>query len=413
VTLSYPFTAEQGKGTPQAGSNATTGPPWLQVMSHLSPRYGGIASSVPRLARATEDAGLRSCPIVGFCDAEELAHISQEQRVGAAVFPTSRLRWMVDSQLQRSFKNTIRASSGVHIHGIWETHSMVAAALARDCKRPYVISAHGMLEPWALRHKRLKKAAYAALVEIRNMKHAACLRALSVDEGNDYRRLGLTAPIAIIPNGVEPGPAVSCAMFLNAYPKLASKRIVLFLGRLHHKKGLHMLLKAWALVVPKVDDLHLVIAGPDSEDTLASLKELHSSLKIQSSVTFAGMLNGEEKWSALAAASVFVLPSYSEGFSVAVLEALSMAVPVIVSSACHIPEVETAACGWVISPDGQRLERALVEYAALSAASLAQMGKQGEELVRRRFTSSVVGKQMSEVYDWLEGGNRPASVETS
>jgi glycosyltransferase involved in cell wall biosynthesis len=379
----------------------------------MSPRYGGIASSVPRLARATEDAGLRSCPIAGFCDAEELAQISQDQRVGTAVFPTSRFRWMVDPQLQRSFKNAIRASSGVHIHGIWETHSMVAAALARDCKRPYIISAHGMLEPWALRHKRLKKAAYAALVEIRNMKGAACLRALSVDEGNDYRRLGLTSPIAIIPNGVEAGPDVSGETFLNAYPKLASKRIVLFLGRLHHKKGLHMLLEAWARVAPKVDDLHLVIAGPDSEDTLASLEELRSSLKIQSSVTFAGMLNGEEKWSALAASSVFVLPSYSEGFSVAVLEALSMAVPVMVSSACHIPEVETAGCGWVIPSDGQRLERALIEYSALSEGALAQMGKRGEELVRRRFTSSVVGKQMSEVYDWIEGGKRPTSVEIS
>jgi glycosyltransferase involved in cell wall biosynthesis len=268
------------------------------------------------------------------------------------------------------------------------------------------------LEPWALRHKRLKKAAYAALVEIRNMKGAACLRALSVDEANDYRRLGLTSPIAIIPNGVEPGPDVSGETFLNAYPTLASKRIVLFLGRLHHKKGLHMLLKAWARVVPKVDDLHLVIAGPDSEGTLVSLHELRSSLKIQSSVTFAGILNGQEKWSALAAASVFVLPSYSEGFSVAVLEALSMAVPVMVSSACHIPEVEAAGCGWVISGNGQGLESALIQYSALSEGALAQMGKRGEELVSRRFTSSAVGKQMSEVYDWIEGGKRPASVES-
>lgn len=163
---------------------------WLQVMSHLSPRYGGIAASVPGFARATEAASAHACPIVGFCEREELDQLPEEQRAGITVLPPDRLRWMVDTRLHKRLDKEVRGATGVHIHGLWETHCMMAARKARALKRPYIISAHGMLEQWALRHKRLKKALYAALIEIRAMKSAACLRALSADEVDDYRRLG-------------------------------------------------------------------------------------------------------------------------------------------------------------------------------------------------------------------------------
>jgi glycosyltransferase involved in cell wall biosynthesis len=379
-------------------------------MSHLSPQYGGIATSVPRLAQATEAASLHACPIAGFCDNEELAHVPEEQRAGMRIFPSNRIRWMVDRSLQRSLKEAIHAANGVHIHGIWETHCMTAAGIARACKRPYIISAHGMLEQWALRYKRLKKALYAALTEIRGMQRAACLRALSVDEVDDYRRLGLTNQIAIIPSGIDAPACASPDLFRSAYPQLAGKRIVLFLGRLHQKKGLELLLQSWARVASTADDIHLVIAGPDSENTLVPLEQLTGELKLGSSVTFAGMMTGDQKWSALAAASLFVLPSYSEGFSIAVLEALAMGVPVIVTTACHIPEVAIHDCGWVIQPELGPLEQALLEFFSLSGDEADEIGKHGRDLVRTRFQSSVVGKQMAQVYDWLQGGSKPTGV---
>jgi glycosyltransferase involved in cell wall biosynthesis len=382
---------------------------WLQVMSHLSPQYGGIATSVPRLARATEAASFHACPIAGFCDSGELRDVPEDQRGGMTLFPPNRMRWMVDTDLRQNLKRTIQAATGVHIHGVWETHCMIAAGIARECKRPYVISVHGMLEEWAIRHKRLKKALYGALVEIRGMQRAACLRALSLDEVNDYRRLGLTNPIAIIPNGTYPPPDAAPSLFRDAYPKLAGKRIILFLGRLHPKKGVPLLLQAWARISRRTDDVHLVIAGPDPENMWPALEKL-TDLQ-QSSVTFVGMLTGELKWSALAAASLFVLPSYSEGFSIAVLEALAMGVPAIVSKQCHIPEVAIHDCGWVIEPAVDPLEQALADFLSFSQEEAGLIGKRGRDLVRTRFHASVVGNQMAQLYDWLQGGNKPTAVE--
>ena len=367
--------------------------------------------SVPELTRATEAEGLHACPIAGFCDEMELDHMAPDQRTGLEVFPTSRLRWMMDTRLRGRLYERIRRSTGVHIHGIWEAHCMAAAEMARSSKRPYMISAHGMLEQWALDHKRFKKALYAALFERRRLQRAACLRALSADEVNDYRRLGLTNPVVVIPNSVDPPTGIGAKLFWEAHPELMGKRIVLYLGRLHPKKGLPLLLEAWSRKTRKSEDLHLVIAGPDSEDTRAFLETMTDELNLRSSVTFTGMLTGEHKWSALAAAKLFVLPSYSEGFSVAVLEALAMGLPAIVTVPCHIPEVAIHDCGWVVAPEAGELEGALNEFLALSREDAARLGERGRRLARQRFHPSVVGKQMAQVYGWLQGGVRPSDVE--
>jgi glycosyltransferase involved in cell wall biosynthesis len=365
---------------------------------------------VPRLARATEAAGRHACPIVGFCSQDELQDLGEAERNAMKAFPPSRMRWMVDGSLHRELREMVRAADGVHIHGLWETHCMTAAGIAQSCRRPYMVSAHGMLEQWALRRKRLKKAFYAALIEIRVMRRAACLRALSLDEVDDYRRLGLNNPIAIVPGGVDVPSEAGPELFRATFPKLEGKRIVLFMGRIDQKKGLNMLLAAWAAVVERTSDIHLMIAGPDC-GMLPSLLQMTDQLRLHDSVTFAGMVTGELKWSMLATASLFVLPSYSEGFSIAVLEAMAMAVPVIVTTPCHIPEVAIHDCGWVIQPQLEKLEQALGEFLALSGEKADEKGRHGRGLARTRFHSSVVAGQMDQVYEWLQGGAEPSSVE--
>lgn len=383
---------------------------WLQVLSHLSPQYGGIATSVPSLARATEAQGGVDCPIVGFCAPEELDHVDPRERRKLKVFAPDRARWIADLRLRDQLKKTIQASAGIHIHGIWEMHCVTSAGIARSCKRPYLISAHGMLEPWALRQKRLKKALYAALIEHRVLRRATCLRALTTDEAQDYRRVGLSNPIAVVPSGIEVPMRVDPKAFFENYPHLFGKQIVLFMGRLHYKKGLHLLLRAWAKSA-RHTDAHLVIAGPDSDGTLATLAEMQHNLNLRDSVTFAGMVAGDRKWSMMSAASLFVLPSYSEGFSIAVLEALGMGLPVMVTPGCHISQVVAKGCGWVIQPEVEPLRRALEEFFELSPDEIAQAGRRGRDFVQRNYHWPVVGKQMTQVYDWLEGGSRPQGVE--
>jgi glycosyltransferase involved in cell wall biosynthesis len=382
---------------------------WLQVVSHLDAKFGGIAALLPMFCAAAEAEGARS-PVAGFCKSLEM-----DNAVGPSwdvtCVPASRILWTLDPWRRSHLKELIRKADGIHIHGIWETHCAVGASLAHTCRRPYILSAHGMLERWALQAKRLKKAVYATLVETNNLRRATCLRALTQAEVGDYRRIGLTNPVAVVPSGVAIPESVSAALFQEAYPQLADKRVVLFLGRLHPKKGLAMLVRAWARSASSFDDAHLVLAGPDFEGTRATLGALVDELGIRHQVTFTGMLAGPMKWSALATASVFALPSFSEGFSVAVLEALGMGLPVIVTRACNIPEVAESRCGWVVEPEQRAIEIAIEESLGLPALERHMMGERGLALVASRFTWPVVGKQMAEVYRWVLGGPQPSSVQ--
>jgi len=382
---------------------------WLQVVSHLDAKFGGIAALLPMFCASAEAEGARS-PVAGFCNTVEKDNAAAPPR-DVTCLPANRILWTLDPWRRSHLKELIRGADGIHIHGIWETHCAVGAALTQSCRRPYILSAHGMLEQWALQNKRLKKAVYATLVETNNLRRATCLRALTRAEVGDYRRIGLTNPVAVVPSGVAIPEDVSASLFLDAYPQLAGKRVMLYLGRLHAKKGLTMLVRAWASSSSSFDDAHLVIAGPDFDGTRAALESLVDELGIRHQVTFTGMLGGPMKWSALAMASIFALPSFSEGFSVAVLEALGMGLPVIVTWGCNIPEVVENRCGWVVEPEQRAIEIAIEESLRLPALDRRMMGERGMALVASRFTWPVVGKQMAEVYRWVLGGPEPASVQ--
>lgn len=389
---------------------------WTQVVSHVSPHFGGIATSVPELARATEATGAQTCNLLGFCDPSEKEQVPPEHARDLETTSPSRARNWMDIGLRQKLRKSIQAADGVHIHGLWEAHSVTASQLATSCRLPYMISAHGMLDSWAIKQKRLKKALYAALVESKVLQRASCLRALTAAEVEDYRRLCLSNAIVTIPNGVDVPPDVTPELFWERFPELRGRRIVLFMGRLHSKKGLDLLMWAWHRLVYDLmpalrDEAHLVIAGPDGDGMLARLRDMATALDLGSSVTFPGMLQGSLRWSALAAAGLFVLPSYSEGFSVAVLEAMGVGCPVIISEPCHFPEVREHNCGWVIEPNVDALEDALRSYFEQRETASRATGARGRELVEERFSWAVVGQQMSEVYGWLEGGPKPISVE--
>jgi glycosyltransferase involved in cell wall biosynthesis len=184
----------------------------------------------------------------------------------------------------------------------------------------------------------------------------------------------------------------------------------LFLGRLHFKKGLDLLCHAWHNARPG-SDFHLVLAGPDFEGTRQRVEKMIAELGIEKSVTFAGMLKGAEKWSALEAADAFVLPSRSEGLSVSVLEAMGRGVPVIVTSRCNVKEVKPRECGWMIEPNERELTEALHQYFESSSADRKRLGANGRRVVEQVYSWDSVGRQMSAVYEWLAGGDKPTGVD--
>lgn len=386
---------------------------WLQVASRLDPRFGGISTAVPALAEAAEHSGPHVAPLAVFCaPTDDISHIGG-RNLHAFRFPRGRGRWMREKSLQVRLRDLVEAADGVHIHGIWEEYCTIASRLAREGGKPYLVAAHGMLEGWALRQKRLKKMLYSLLVERANLREATCLQALTTVEVEDYRRFGLANPVAVIPNGVEVPAGVTADAFLQAFPELRGKRLALFLGRLHPKKGLDILCRAWARIHRGIPDAHLVIAGPDFEGTRAVTESQVEKLNLRKSVTFTGMLDHERKWSALAAAHVFVLPSHSEGFSAATLEALGMGVPAIVTHRCNFPEVAEWRCGAVVEAETRPVEEALDRILTANLGDTLAMRDNARRLIAERYTWDCIGRQVSEVYEWILGGRLPGNVEVS
>ncbi len=384
---------------------------WLNVVSHLDPRYGGLSAVVPQLGSMVAKAGQFAISLAAFCAPDELYAPREQHTLDLSYWPTSRTQWLRDRALRSRFRNEIAHADGVHIHGLWEQSTAIAGHTARALRKPYILSAHGMLEPWALSNRRFKKLLYSALFERANVAGATCLHALTAAEAADYRRFGARGPIAIIPNGVHIPASTGSDTFLAQFPLLRGKRIVLFLGRIHYKKGLDLLIQSWAAITKQHPDAHLVIAGPDFEGTRAPLEARVTELDLGSTVTFPGMLRSELKWSALAAAEAFVLPSYSEGLSVSVLEAMGTGLPVIITEQCNLPEVEHLQAGWLIQSTAVSLTSSLQEMLTNSPVLNRAIGDRGRSFVADRYTWATVGAQMAELYRWVQGGPLPGNVD--
>ncbi|MDQ2844185.1 MAG: glycosyltransferase [Acidobacteriota bacterium] len=378
------------------------------MVSHLDPKYGGLSAVVPALGSAVAAHGRCSISLEAFCRPDEHFAPAVADGIAVSYFPVGRLAWRKDATARRTFQRTVAEASGVHIHGLWQMSTAAAVRAAKSLSKPYVISAHGMLERWALANKPVKKKIYAALCERSNLRGAACLHALTEAEAGDYRRFGLPNPIAVIPNGVDIPASAAAGLFLDRFPALRGRRLILFLGRIHFKKGLDILSEAWARIASRWPEAQLVLAGPDFEGTQALIETRLRELGIERRVTFTGMLDAPLKWSALAAAECFVLPSYSEGLSVSVLEAMGLGLPVIVSEQCNLPEVACHACGLTIQPRVDELSAALEHMLGASGRERSSFGQNGRRLIDERYSWPAIGEQMTALYAWLTGGPRPA-----
>jgi glycosyltransferase involved in cell wall biosynthesis len=378
------------------------------VVCHLDKRFGGMSSSVPALAASTARTARYAIELLALCGPDELIEVESMTDVRLRCLPFNKVRGVADLLLFRSFRSILRNSNLVHVHGLWQQHSIAALTVATQFGLPSIVSAHGMLESWAINNKWLKKAVYSAVVERRVLANPKCLRALTAREVQDYRRYGLTNPAVVVPNGISPPSDVDVVLFLDKFPHLRGRRIILFLSRIHYKKGLVPLCRAWVRISRQFPEATLVVAGPDFEDSLRAVQSLISDLGLEKTIAFTGMLTSPLKWSALAASEAFTLPSFSEGFSVAVLEAMAMGLPVVISHQCNFPEIMDQGCGLLIQPEVDEIADALSEVLRASDARRRDLGEQGRRLTSERYNWSRIGQQMTEVYDWMLGGPKPA-----
>jgi glycosyltransferase involved in cell wall biosynthesis len=288
----------------------------------------------------------------------------------------------------------------VHIHALFSFAALPAAYWSRRRRVPYIVMPHGMLNVWGMTQRRpwLKRASFR-LLEARILKHAARIHYNSEQERCEAERLGVTCAPAVIPNALPPFPVKQLSgAFLECYPQLRGRRIILFLSRLDPKKGLDLLVRAFADVRRRVPNASLVIAGDGPREFVDRIKADIEELGIASDVVWTGFLSGQDKQAAFADADVFALSSYSENFGIAVVEAMAARVPVVVSDqvALH-QEISAAGAGLVVPCKVSEVADALV--AILTVPPLRHsLGVNGEMLARRQYSSDVVTRQMISVY---------------
>lgn len=299
-----------------------------------------------------------------------------------------------------------RVSDVVMIHGLWTVTGCVAAYIARSAGTPYVIAPHGMLDRWALARGALKKRLFGVVAQRRALQRAAALRFLNDDELREASDYGITARAFVLPNGVAPEDLAVTPRRLdprNKHHDEQERVVVLFLGRLHPKKGLRLLIAAFAAARKQVPELQLVIAGPDEGGHRKEVERWIAEHQLTGSVSLPGIVLGESKRQLLRAADLFVLPSYQEGDSQALKEAMAAGLPAVITRACHFDAVDQAGAGMVIDTDAQALEAALVRLASDSALRHG-MGARARQLIEEQFTWTRLGAQLRRVFDDVLSG---------
>jgi glycosyltransferase involved in cell wall biosynthesis len=275
----------------------------------------------------------------------------------------------------------------IHIHGIWERLLIVAANTAFAARVPYCVRPAGMLDSWSLMQKKWKKGIALAFGYRRSLERAAFFHTLTHVEADFRTRLQLTPPCEHIPNGVcleEIDPLPPAGSFRARHERLGDRRFILFIARLHHKKGLDLLAEAFRIVAAREPEVDLVVAGPDGGEK-ESFEKAIAGAGLSHRVHLAGPIYMREKIAAIRDSDCFCLPSREEGFSVAVLEALAVGVPVVISEHCNFEDVQRRGAGFVVRLDADELAAGLLAVLA-DRTNRDVMGAAGRALIVEQYT---------------------------
>jgi len=381
----------------------------LVVTPSLSRQAGGLFTSVRRLAQNTADLGLE-IRVYGLWDEDVEEDLQAWSPLRPSVYPSfGPLGY--SPRFSARLATYVVSPSLIHLHGLWMFTSRACLSVSERFGVPRIISPRGMLDRWALGRSALKKHLARFLYEDANLRGAACVHALCEAELQQVRDFGLKRPVAVIPNGMDlpdPDPKV------NIDPTPADwegRRILLFMSRLHPKKGLIPLIQAWARMGENRDGWMLAIAGPDEVGHQDEIEQLIRELDLGESVRIVGPQYGERKDAWLRRADAFVLSSFSEGFPMAILEAMAYGLPVLMTPQCNFPEAEACSAAISVEPEVDALVDGLRRLMSLSDEELRTMGIKGRELVAQRYTWPHIARQMVDVYEWVLGErDRPECV---
>lgn len=378
----------------------------LHVIPSVSPARGGPSFVVRSIAKGLTSLGVFVDVATTDDDGPGRMHLPSgrkvlEDGVPYWFFPRLIRFYTMAPHISPWLDHHVREYDIVHIHAVYSYCCTVAARAAYRSHIPYVLQPHGILSRWGMTTRRpiLKRLSFAS-IERRVLERAACVVYTTQQEREETERLGIHGRSAVVPNPLEIQHTlpVETSELFHRFPQLRGRLVYLFMSRLDPKKGLDILLPAFAQVRTQLPNSVLLIAGNGEPNFEHSFKTLARNLRIEDAVVWAGFLTGVDKAAAFAAADVFVLPSYSENFAIAVAEAMAAGLPVIITDQVAIHEwVEPAHAGLVIPLDRQRLVEAMVALAR-DHALRQNMGRRGRELALKEFAQAPVCERIRNLY---------------
>ncbi len=401
----------------------------LHVTSGLAPRLGGPSKAALEMCQALAGRGLHVVLFTTNLDergrwspfaAPKVLEVPTDRSVhigGLEIryFPTKwPSRFVFSPAMASALRRRMREFDIIHVHSLYLFPTLAAAHYARRYGVPYIIRPHGTLDPYLRRRHRLRKMIYGWLIERRNLDSAAAVHFTSQDEADLVRPLGIKSPGLVVPLGVNTAEFEALpprGTYRGLHPWLQGKQLVVFLGRLTPKKGLDLLVRAFAQVARKFPDAHLVIAGPDDEDFSADVRTWLKQAGVFSRTSMPGMLLGAEKLALLADADVWVLPSYTENFGLAAVEAMACGIPVVLTDKINIHrEVSRAHAGLVVACQAEALAGAISDV-LLNHSLRLHLSAAARRLVHSQFTWDAAVTELIAAYGAISLSRKSPRLE--
>ena len=375
----------------------------LVLTASTSRKAGGLLGAVSALCKKIQS----DLNVFGLMGANTLADKHFWGDVPVKSFKINGYLFFSFFGYSRSLTNAVLnfKSQILHLHGIWMYPHWLALKWQKKIKRPVIISPHGMLDPWAVQNSYWKKKFVGVLFANKALRKANCIHALCISEYKAIRSYGLTNPVAIIPNGID--------LPKGHYNKVQSKsqKSLLFIGRIHPKKGLKLLIEAIHILKSNNDNFikqwQINIVGWDQEGHEDELKSLCTNYNLENEINFLGPLFGDKKAEVLKNADAFILPSFSEGLPMSVLEAWSYQLPVLMTKECNLTEgFDSNAAIEIVLTAGDIAEK-LIYLNNMSMRDHIKMSNNAFELVKEKFTWDIIAQDMQKTYEWLIDPSKP------
>lgn len=363
----------------------------LSFISSLDLNGGGPSRSVPMLVKGLAELGV---------DVTLMTIRSTNMNIHALEGTTAKLKVLEPSFSRKEIAQYLKSEKFnlIQIQSMWDWPYHKVMVEARKLGIPYIVTPRGMLEPWSLSQKKWKKKLAWWLYQRNDVQKSVCVFTTAKMEADHISNLGITTSRAVIPNGIE----------TDSYPCKTSidvvNKQVLFLSRVHVKKGIEILFDAWKLIHSEFADWQLFVVGNGEDEYIQSLENRVERLGLKDSIRILPPVFGNDKTRIYQESALFCLPSFSENFGLVIAEAMSCGTPVITTTNCPWDILNETNTGWCIDLSVDNLEYALREALSMNLTELYDMGQKASKLIFDNFDYRSVTRKTLRLYEWLLGG---------